>query len=339
MGDDLLTSISMLNSSIQNASNAYLTSKASKDDRKFAEAMYQRQVEDARANWMMQNEYNSPAAQSERLIAAGINPATAWSKGMSSDTGNSSEPEMATPLSWNKRIPAGLSQINPFEQLAAVLNAEKVKAEVKKLGADTKNIDKATEQTELAISRANFEFELDKIYSSAERSRGLEKQLAEIEEIWSKAKTTDELGELYYIQRLIESKNFDILIQKEPYLIEELKKTIKLTEEKIKTEKTAQGRNVAERDLANSQRDYTVITSKDKLADYIRKIDDAFELYLDEHGDIQVDKEKLAELKEMAYKEAKNAIRQQNQNYWNPFRYIGGLLSGAGAEVVKKKLP
>lgn len=54
--------------------NAYATGRMNKKSRKFAEKMYGRQREDAIADWQMQNEYNSPAAQMQRFREAGLNP-------------------------------------------------------------------------------------------------------------------------------------------------------------------------------------------------------------------------------------------------------------------------
>ena len=44
MGEELLASMSMLNSSIQNVGNAYLTNRVGNKEREFAEKMYQRQA-------------------------------------------------------------------------------------------------------------------------------------------------------------------------------------------------------------------------------------------------------------------------------------------------------
>ena len=42
--------------------------------RKWNEAMYNRQRQDALADWARTNEYNSPLAQMQRLREAGLNP-------------------------------------------------------------------------------------------------------------------------------------------------------------------------------------------------------------------------------------------------------------------------
>lgn len=57
------------------------TSMSGRRNRKFAREMYWRQREDALADWNMQNEYNSPAAQMARLKEAGLNPALVYGDG------------------------------------------------------------------------------------------------------------------------------------------------------------------------------------------------------------------------------------------------------------------
>lgn len=51
-------------------------------------AMYQRQLADSRENWNMQNAYNSPKAQMERLKEAGLNPNLVYGNSTSGSAGN-----------------------------------------------------------------------------------------------------------------------------------------------------------------------------------------------------------------------------------------------------------
>lgn len=76
--------------------NTAATIFTNKSQRKYNEKMYQRQRTDSLADWAMQNEYNSPASQMERLRQAGLNPNLVYGKGAdntggavrSSDTGS-----------------------------------------------------------------------------------------------------------------------------------------------------------------------------------------------------------------------------------------------------------
>lgn len=56
------------------AGNIAAAAAADRRGRKWAEKQYERQRRDALTDWMMQNEYNSPAAQMARLSAAKLNP-------------------------------------------------------------------------------------------------------------------------------------------------------------------------------------------------------------------------------------------------------------------------
>lgn len=67
--------------------------------RQFTKEMYGLQRKDALADYAMQNEYNSPAAQMKRLVAAGLNPNLAYG-----DVNNVSAPvRSSTPSSWNPK--------------------------------------------------------------------------------------------------------------------------------------------------------------------------------------------------------------------------------------------
>lgn len=65
----------------QAGANAFFTGQANKKARKFTEHMYNRQRADALADFHMQNEYNSPAAQMKRLKDAGLNPNLVYDNG------------------------------------------------------------------------------------------------------------------------------------------------------------------------------------------------------------------------------------------------------------------
>ena len=57
---------------VSSLANAAFTSGANKKSRQFAREMYGRQKDDNIAFWNMQNAYNDPAAQMQRLKNAGL---------------------------------------------------------------------------------------------------------------------------------------------------------------------------------------------------------------------------------------------------------------------------
>lgn len=83
--------------------NALLQNAANKKARKWAEKQYQTQRTDALADWQMQNAYNSPAAQMERLKAAGLNPNLVYGHGADAQSG--AMPRGASAPNWAPHAP------------------------------------------------------------------------------------------------------------------------------------------------------------------------------------------------------------------------------------------
>jgi hypothetical protein len=80
---------------IGGGANAYATGKQNKKSRAFSREMYQTQKADNIAFWNMQNEYNTPEAQMERLKKAGLNPNMVYDKGGAiQPAGNISTPDV-----------------------------------------------------------------------------------------------------------------------------------------------------------------------------------------------------------------------------------------------------
>lgn len=67
--------------------NALLQVGQNRATRKWNEKMYARQRQDALSDWQMQANYNSPAAQMERLKAAGLNPHLVYGNGADAQMG------------------------------------------------------------------------------------------------------------------------------------------------------------------------------------------------------------------------------------------------------------
>jgi len=86
----------------------YASGKMNKKTRQWNEMMYQKQREDALADWRLQNEYNSPAAQMQRLKAAGLNPNLVYDNGATYNAGAVRSTDVKP---WNPETPnvAGLS--------------------------------------------------------------------------------------------------------------------------------------------------------------------------------------------------------------------------------------
>ena len=133
MDTDLNASLGMLNSTIQNASNVYLTAKSKTKDRKFAERMYNKQVEDNRRNWELANEYNLPSAQVQRLRDANLNPYLMYGNGASglvSQSVQSASPSLSysQPAKFDPQVAFGTALLRA--QIANLdAQTEKIKTE------------------------------------------------------------------------------------------------------------------------------------------------------------------------------------------------------------------
>lgn len=88
---------------VGSAVNAIAQGIQNKKARQFSEKMYGRQRADALADWHMQNAYNSPEAQMERLKAAGLNPNLVYGNG--ADAQSSSAVRSSSSQSWNPQAP------------------------------------------------------------------------------------------------------------------------------------------------------------------------------------------------------------------------------------------
>lgn len=82
--------------------NAASTASMNKKTRKWNEKMYGIQRADALADWEMQNAYNSPAAQMERLREAGLNPNLVYGNGADAQGGIVRSTDVK---GWNPQAP------------------------------------------------------------------------------------------------------------------------------------------------------------------------------------------------------------------------------------------
>lgn len=99
----LVAGISAASQVIGSGVNAYAQGRMNKKTRQFAREMYGRQRQDALADWLMQNQYNSPEAQMKRLKAAGLNPKLVYGSGGFENTGGTVRSSDSP--SWNPRAP------------------------------------------------------------------------------------------------------------------------------------------------------------------------------------------------------------------------------------------
>lgn len=108
--------------------NAMSVGKTNKKTRQHNEKMYNQQVSDNVRLWTMQNEYNSPAAQMQRLKDAGLNPNLVYGKGADNVAApiQKGEQKSWTPeapqLDLNSVVQSGLQGYNNFALKDAQVN-------------------------------------------------------------------------------------------------------------------------------------------------------------------------------------------------------------------------
>lgn len=114
------------------------------------EKRYKQELSDARANWRLQNEYNSPESQMKRLKAAGLNPNLVYQQGGAlSGAGEISNPSHAdSPLSDYSSIASMALQTD--SALAAI---ENTKANTDKTKQETYNLTKTNEEMDRTLGQ------------------------------------------------------------------------------------------------------------------------------------------------------------------------------------------
>lgn len=125
--------------------NAAAQGSMNKETRKWNEKMYGIQKQDSLDFWNMQNSYNSPEQQMQRLKAAGLNPNLVYGSG--SAAGNtSSSPDVPKAMAYNPEapkidIPSVVNGFYDIKQKAAVTDNVKLQGDILKLDAEKKAIE------------------------------------------------------------------------------------------------------------------------------------------------------------------------------------------------------
>lgn len=123
--------------------NAYAQGRMNKKTREWNEKMYGLQRSHALVDWEMQNKYNSPAAQMERLRAAGLNPNLVYGHGATAEA----SPIRSTDVKgWNPQAPT----FDAGSVMGAYMDTKVRQAQVDNLDAQH-----ALLEQELANKRAN----------------------------------------------------------------------------------------------------------------------------------------------------------------------------------------
>lgn len=157
MGDSIISKIPIIGGAVDAATGIYNAATQGAQNRKqraFQREMYAWQRQDALADWQMENEYNSPLKQMERLRSAGLNPNLVYGNGadaqssanvrQSTPSGNAGQaPELhMSPLAAYQNLNMGMQQQKNLEQQLELMELQKaqIAANTVKTAQETTNL-------------------------------------------------------------------------------------------------------------------------------------------------------------------------------------------------------
>lgn len=117
--------------------NAAAAGSMNRRAERFSREMYDRQRADSLSDWHMQNAYNDPAAQMQRLQSAGLNPNLVYGNGATTEAGNVRASQAQTPRYDTPQV-----DFNSVVQQA--MATRQLQANIARTEAETRSIDERT---------------------------------------------------------------------------------------------------------------------------------------------------------------------------------------------------
>lgn len=121
---------------VSNAMNAKAQKNINKQNIQYAQEAYSRERADSLSDWHMQNAYNDPAAQMERLKNAGLNPNLVY--------GNGADAQMGAPVKPTKQQLPNLQAPDYGSVVSNALGAMQARANISRTEAETERIRQGT---------------------------------------------------------------------------------------------------------------------------------------------------------------------------------------------------
>lgn len=149
----------------QNAFNLQMQQNEFAQNSAQSELEYQRNLE----LWNMQNEYNSPQAQMQRYIDAGLNPNLIYGTG-SASSGNASAPQQFTAARYDAPRAERATKVAPQVDIHQAIN---VAQQFALRRAQLDNVEAQTEQVKQATKNSKVD-ELIKVYEAGGKSLSLQ---------------------------------------------------------------------------------------------------------------------------------------------------------------------
>ncbi|AXH71941.1 MAG: DNA pilot protein [Microviridae sp.] len=167
---------------ISSGVNIMTQSIMNKAQKRWAEKMYERQRNDALADWNRENEYNSPSGQMARLKAAGLNPNLVYGHGATATGGDIRN---SSPGDYNPKT----SEVHTSQSMFNYMDLKMKEAQIDNLRTiNTVNVEEAAlkaaqrNNVEAETRRRSFDYELEsetRPYSVEARRSSVAKMEAE----------------------------------------------------------------------------------------------------------------------------------------------------------------
>lgn len=311
-----------------NDTNVLLTRETNKQNRQ----MFDDQLNFTREMFDKQNEYNTPAAQRARYEQAGINPYMALgnlqSGNASSVTTPSGIPAVAPHVQANTAIG------DTIKQMASDFNEQRLKNE--QIGALKEANRQAAVDTRFKLTEKRLDL--------SERMSRIDKNSADYQKLLRESRSLD--TELQYLDRMLAAKSRRDEEEAEVFASQSRLLDLQATQQEIVNEFTSdieaaklrQINSIAADAYASAAEHRAGVDLKSKQGDLVLA-----EKVLSQAQKQGVDldnKEKdqmmkyVIESARLGNQSMRKHIRQQGQDYWNPFRYAGQILGGAAAGSV-----
>lgn len=335
---------------------------------------YQREENELNRRWNrdtaiemfnLENEYNTPEAQKQRLLAAGINPYGMGEGSISASSGDISTPQasvgglnptmpsfstptLQTPPSVLGAMFGSLESITKSLQNVSQSGLNRVQSdrihsllggELSKLLADVNNV-------ELQNQIKSFNFELDKVYANNERSEGLRKLINDATKIYDEAllavakQDTEKAQKLFVDAETVlsrsRSKEIDQLL---PVLKQKEEAMVNLVKEQKNTEYAKQASMSAQAGLSDSQRK-TIDSLRDdsvRINHLLRqKNEEAFGMFMSNLDRVQNAFGAQLEASGISLSIMKERLESaRRENDWGTAEKLLGTLNGVMSSVIQ----
>lgn len=301
--------------------------------------------------------YNSPLKQMQRLKEAGINPAVAFGQNLATSAGNSNAstpaavgvptpqaPHVSPVPSPIAGVPEAITSniVGLAQAIGSVSNAKRQDAETERINALLKSeIDRLQAEAEgqRIVNSINeiqkevndWKYTLDIQYGERERVATIKNLVSQYELNIAKKETEAADALLKKIQEKLSTKEYDIMQEKAPLLIQELREQIDLIREKQSTEKALQNQaNASARlSMANAATVNALRESQVRLSQADAQTrEKEYHLFLNTYENQIINSDQYTEAQRTTLQILGEQLEEaRKRNDWYTIRQISGVIS------------